>query len=177
MFLISFSGDLGSYNGGRYHHFLGNRDVMMDMQLEKEMIRREILSEEAARRRELEAEVRREIREERELELRRRGSGHWEAPRKNCYVERRLVEKREMNEFPCLEEGTSARERMYDFPRLEEGRSRGYEKEEQPFERATRSYEKEELPFQRAPQAIQGVAKPPSDEEKKQIISLVSIFP
>lgn len=98
---------------------------MMERQLEKEMIRREILAEEAARRRGLEAEVRRELKEEREMELRRRGCGHWE---------------------------------------------------ELPFERATRSYEKEELPFQRAPQAIQGVAKPPSEEERKQIIFVVSFF-
>lgn len=179
-----FSGDVDSYNGGPYDHFLGNRDVMMERQLEKEMVRREILAEKAEMRRELEAEVRRELREERDFELRRRGGDHWEAFRRNCYVERRSFEKRvalpvqeRMYDFPRLEEGMSVRERMYDFPRLEEGSSRGYEKEELPFRRAMRSYEKEELPFQRAPQAIESEAKPPLDEEKKQIISLVSVFP
>ena len=35
----------------------------------------------------------RELREEREMELRRRGGDRWEADR-NCYVERRLFERR-----------------------------------------------------------------------------------
>lgn len=155
--------DFESYNGGRYDHFLGNRDVMMERQLEKEVIRREILAKEA-RRRELEAEVMRELREERELELRRRGGDHWEAPHRNCYVERRSYENRialpfceKMYDFPRLEEGMIVQRTMYDFPPLEEGTSRSNE---------------EELPFQRAPQAIKSEAKPPSDEEKKQIISL-----
>ena len=52
--------------------------------------------------------------------------------------------------------------------------ARGNEKEELPFHRVARGNEKEELPFQRAPQAIKCKAK---DEEKKQIISLVSICP
>ncbi|XP_074365869.1 uncharacterized protein LOC141706888 isoform X2 [Apium graveolens] len=171
-----FRGDVESYNGGGYYHFLGNRDVRMDIQLEKEKIRGKILAEEAEMRRELEAEVRREIREEREL--RRRGGDHWEVSQRDCYVERRSFEKRvalpvneRMYDFPRLEEGTSVRRRMYDLPCLEEGKSRSYEKEEMPFLRATRSY-KEELPFQRAPQALQNVARPPLDEEKKPIISL-----
>ncbi|KAK1395860.1 Zinc finger, U1-type [Heracleum sosnowskyi] len=97
--------DFESYNGG---HFLGNRDVMMERQLEKEMIRRDILAEKAAMRRELEAEVWRELREEREMELRQGGGGDYLGASQRFF---------------------------YDFPRLEEG-TRSYDKEELPFQRA-----------------------------------------
>lgn len=119
------SGDVEGYNAGHYNHFVGTREAMLETQLEKERIQRAILEEEAlARRRELEAEVRREMWEERELEWRRRGGD----PITTCYVERGLFDKRvtlpvgeRMCGFPRLEEGKNLRERMYDYPRLEEG--------------------------------------------------------
>ncbi|KAL1817724.1 uncharacterized protein LOC108220578 [Daucus carota subsp. sativus] len=169
--------DMEGYNGGRYDRFVMRRDDMMEREMEKERIRREILEEEAARRRELEAEVRRDLRIEREREereFRRRGGDQWEriALPERCYVERRLFEKRV---------ALPVRERMYNFSPFEGKEIRVYEEdspcqpirsrvkaslddvkvEELPFQRASQPVrtfvdvvEVEELPFQRASQLV-----------------------